>query len=132
MRDPVDRGSIPYSPVTQPSPLPRRKEGIFSSTLAVQITFVSPHSIRTEPSAWRVKAGVRRTGRATFQDLLSASETIEKFYLNGVAREMCPAKVGFSKPPTKKRTCLMFSRLFISDRASDSRMAYSTAAPPGI
>ena len=47
----VDRGSMPYSPVTQPEPLPRRNGGTRSSTLAVQITRVRPASIRTDPSA---------------------------------------------------------------------------------
>jgi hypothetical protein len=47
----VARGSMPYSAVSQPSPLPFRKAGTFSSTLAVQITRVSPNSTSTEPSA---------------------------------------------------------------------------------
>jgi hypothetical protein len=47
----VERGSMPYSAVSQPCPLPRKKPGTLSSMLAVQITLVSPHSIRTEPSA---------------------------------------------------------------------------------
>jgi hypothetical protein len=36
----VARGSIEYSAVTQPSPLPRSHGGSRSSTLAVQITLV--------------------------------------------------------------------------------------------
>ena len=40
---------------TQPRPLPRKKGGTESSTLAVHSTRVSPNSINTEPSAWRVK-----------------------------------------------------------------------------
>jgi hypothetical protein len=51
MRLPVERGSMPYSAVTQPLPLPRRKPGTEFSTEAVQMTRVSPHSINTEPSA---------------------------------------------------------------------------------
>jgi hypothetical protein len=47
----VERGSMPYSAVTQPWPLPRRKGGRLSSTLAVHSTRVSPTSISTEPSA---------------------------------------------------------------------------------
>ena len=47
----VARGSIPYSAVTQPSPLPFRKGGTFSSTLTAHTTRVSPTSIRHEPSA---------------------------------------------------------------------------------
>ena len=50
----VARGSMPYSAVTQPSPLPRLCGGTFSSTDAVHSTLVSPNSISTEPSAWRV------------------------------------------------------------------------------
>ena len=34
----VARGSMPYSAVTQPLPVPRRNGGTRSSTLAVQIT----------------------------------------------------------------------------------------------
>jgi hypothetical protein len=50
----VERGSMPYSAVIQPSPLPRRKDGTPSSTLAVMSTRVSPNSTSTDPSAWRV------------------------------------------------------------------------------
>ena len=49
----VERGSIPYSAVTQPWPLPFRNGGTFSSTEAVQITLVSPNATSTEPSGWR-------------------------------------------------------------------------------
>jgi len=47
----VARGSMPYSAVTQPSPLPRLCGGTFSSTDAVHSTFVWPNSTSTEPSA---------------------------------------------------------------------------------
>src|SRR5258705_382171 len=47
----VARGSIPYSAVPQPLPVLRRNCGTRSSTLAVQITFVRPASMNTEPSA---------------------------------------------------------------------------------
>ncbi len=60
----VARGSMPYSAVTQPSPLPRLCGGTFSSTEAVQSTRVAPNSINTEPSAWMVKPRVMRTGRS--------------------------------------------------------------------
>src|SRR5690606_41589404 len=36
MREPVERGSMPYSAVTQPWPLPRRNGGTLVSTEAVQ------------------------------------------------------------------------------------------------
>ncbi len=54
MRVLVERGSMPYSAVSQPRPSPRMKRGTPRSTLAVQITLVSPYSTSTEPSAWRV------------------------------------------------------------------------------
>ena len=47
----VARGSMPYSAVTQPLPVPRMNGGTRSSTDAVHSTFVSPTSIITEPSA---------------------------------------------------------------------------------
>src|SRR6187402_2448631 len=59
----VARGSMPYSAVTQPLPVLRRNGGTRSSTLAVQITFVRPTSIRTEPSACARKPGVMVVGR---------------------------------------------------------------------
>ncbi len=54
VRVPVERGSMPYSAVIQPCVSPFKCGGCWSSTLAVQITRVSPHSISTEPSACRV------------------------------------------------------------------------------
>ena len=48
----VERGSMPYSAVTQPLPEFRRKGGTRSSTLAVQITRVLPVSMSTDPSGW--------------------------------------------------------------------------------
>ena len=59
----VARGSMPYSAVTQPSPLPRRKGGTRPSTLAVQSTSVAPMRIRHEPSAWREAPGSSDTSR---------------------------------------------------------------------
>ena len=50
----VARGSIAYSAVTQPSPLPARNGGTLSSTVALHSTRVFPTSISTEPSACMV------------------------------------------------------------------------------
>ena len=47
----VEPGSMAYSAVSQPFPLPRRKLGTPSCTEAVQITFVRPQQISTEPVA---------------------------------------------------------------------------------
>ena len=47
----VALGNIEYSAVTQPFPVPLKNEGTLSVTEAVQITFVFPTSIKTEPSA---------------------------------------------------------------------------------
>ena len=63
MRSLVERGSMPYSAVIQPSPLPRRKPGTRFSTLAVHSTRVSPKLTSTEPSAWRVNWRCRVTAR---------------------------------------------------------------------
>ena len=60
----VARGNMPYSAVTQPWPLPRRKDGTDSSTLAVHSTLVLPISMSTEPSAWQVKRRTMRTSRS--------------------------------------------------------------------
>ena len=60
----VERGSMPYSAVTQPSPVLRRNGGTVSSTLAVQSTWVSPMRIRHEPSAWRLTPVSMVTGRS--------------------------------------------------------------------
>ena len=51
MRSPVERGSMPYSAVTQPLPELRIQPGTFSSRLAVHSTCVSPNLTRQEPSA---------------------------------------------------------------------------------
>ena len=61
----VERGSMPYSAVSQPCPVPLRNGGTPSSTLAVHSTCVSPTAISTEPSAWRVKPRVMRTARSS-------------------------------------------------------------------
>src|SRR4051794_15127132 len=53
----VARGSMPYSAVTQPRPLPRSQPGSEVSTDAVHSTRVSPNATRQLPSAWRVKPG---------------------------------------------------------------------------
>ena len=57
LRSPVDAGSIPYSAVSQPRPLPAIQRGTDSCTDAVQITRVSPHEISAEPVAVRTKPG---------------------------------------------------------------------------
>ena len=51
MRSGDDPGSIEYSAVTQPLPLPRIHRGTSSSSIAVQSTLVSPNDTRTDPWA---------------------------------------------------------------------------------
>ena len=53
MRVCVERGSMLYSAVTQPDPVPRKNAGTRFSTLAAQSTLVSPTLISADPSAWR-------------------------------------------------------------------------------
>jgi len=59
----VDAGSMEYSEVIQPLPLPRIQFGTPLSMEAVQITRVFPTSMSAEPLAWEMKSGVMRTGR---------------------------------------------------------------------
>jgi hypothetical protein len=73
MRSPVERGSMPYSAVTQPLPELRSQAGTRSSRLAVHKTWVSPKRTRQEPSACfdmprskemaRISSGWRLDGR---------------------------------------------------------------------
>src|SRR3712207_3203220 len=59
----VARGSIEYSAVSHPAPLPRRQPGTPSSTEAVQRTRVSPNATRHDPSAYGATPRSRVTGR---------------------------------------------------------------------
>ena len=68
-----------YSAVTQPCPFPRRNGGTFSSTDAVQITFVLPVQIRHEPSAVRTKSVSIVTGRPISGALPSFRVSISHF-----------------------------------------------------
>ncbi len=73
IRTGLDRGSIPYSAVTQPSFCPLRNRGTRSSTVAVHRTFVRPISTSADPSAYsctlrrietrRISSGFRPSGR---------------------------------------------------------------------
>ncbi len=63
LRCPVDAGSIEYSAVAQPRPLPAIQRGTDSSTLAVQITRVPPAAISAEPLADLTKSGSMDSGR---------------------------------------------------------------------
>ena len=65
LRSPVDAGSIPYSAVTHPRPLPIRQRGTPVWAEAVQMTRVSPIEISAEPDAVRTKPGSIVTGRST-------------------------------------------------------------------
>ena len=64
----VARGSMAYSAVTQPSPLPRRQRGTSSVTLAAHSTRVRPNSTRTDPSAWSSQPRESFTGRSSVTD----------------------------------------------------------------
>ncbi len=64
MRVGLEPGNIPYSAVTHPCAVSRRNGGTCSSTVAVQMTRVSPSSMRTEPCACRMKSVVILTGRS--------------------------------------------------------------------
>ena len=64
MRSLVERGSMPYSAVTQPAPVPITWGGTRFSRLAVQSTWVSPKRVRQEPSACFETFTSRETGRS--------------------------------------------------------------------
>jgi hypothetical protein len=59
----VERGSISYSEVTQPVPLPLSQRGTPSVKEAATSTRVRPNSTSTLPSAWSSQLRVRRTSR---------------------------------------------------------------------
>src|SRR3954454_6730509 len=61
----VDAGSIAYSAVTQPSPLPLRHRGTPSDADAAHSTRVRPNSTRTDPAAWSSQCRVNVTGRSS-------------------------------------------------------------------
>ena len=63
-RSPVDAGSIPYSAVSHPRPLPASQRGTPSVCEAVQMTRVSPALISAEPVAVAMKPGSMVTGRS--------------------------------------------------------------------
>ena len=55
----VERGSMPYSAVTQPRPVLRRNGGTRSCTVAAQSTWVLPKRTRHEPSARSARSRAR-------------------------------------------------------------------------
>ena len=59
-----EAGSMAYSAVTQPACAPLRQRGTVSSTVAAQITFVSPNSTMQEPAAFLRTLRVSVTGRS--------------------------------------------------------------------
>ena len=60
----VERGSISYSDVTQPVPLPLSQRGTPAVNEAAQSTRVRPNSTSTLPSAWSSQLRVMRTSRS--------------------------------------------------------------------
>jgi hypothetical protein len=55
---------MPYSAVTQPRPWPRKKGGTRSSTVAAQMTLVSPKLTKADSGAERRKPGWIEAGRS--------------------------------------------------------------------
>src|ERR1700728_3351848 len=64
-RSGVDPGSIEYSAVTQPFPVPRIHGGTRSSSDAVHKTLVRPMVTSTDPGANSVKSRTKETGRSS-------------------------------------------------------------------
>src|SRR5690606_26808442 len=65
IRSADEPGSIEYSAVTHPLPLPLIQRGTSSSTCAVQSTFVRPAEMSTEPAACSVKSRSIVMGRSS-------------------------------------------------------------------
>src|SRR3954447_24239010 len=65
LRSPVEAGSMPYSAVIQPRPLPAIQRGTDSCTDAVQMTRVPPQVISAEPVAVLTNPGSMVTGRSS-------------------------------------------------------------------
>ena len=74
MRSGDEPGSIEYSAVTQPLPVPRIQRGTSSSTDAVHSTRVRPKVTSTEPSAMSVKSRSKVMGRSSSTARPSAVE----------------------------------------------------------
>src|SRR5207237_8619074 len=66
-RSSIARGIMAYAAVTHPRFCPRINCGTFSSTVAVQITFVDPISMRTDPSAYLMNDRWIFTGRSSLE-----------------------------------------------------------------
>src|SRR5205814_4082380 len=64
LRSGVLRGSIAYSAVIHPRPVPSRNRGTLSVSVARQSTIVSPNAMRAEPSANLETPTSMRTGRS--------------------------------------------------------------------
>ena len=64
-RSSVEPGSIEYSAVTHPSPLPFIQRGTLSSIEAVQSTLVRPKVTSTDPAANSVKSRSKLMGRSS-------------------------------------------------------------------
>ena len=65
VRCPVEAGSIEYSAVSQPRPVPYSQRGTPSSSDAVQSTRVLPNEISAEPCACSRKSGSIVSGRSS-------------------------------------------------------------------
>src|SRR5271166_2591691 len=79
----VALGSIAYSAVTQPRPLPRRQRGTSSVTLAAHSTLVRPNSTSTDPSAWSSQPRVSFTGRSWVTDRPSGRDMTHSLSAGG-------------------------------------------------
>jgi hypothetical protein len=78
----VERGSMLYSAVIQPLPVPFIKPGTLSSMDAVHITRVLPTSIRAEPSAVEINSGMMLTGRICSGIRLSERKKMSLLFFN--------------------------------------------------
>src|SRR5688572_4822365 len=113
VRSLVARGSMPYSAVTQPLPVPFSQPGTGSPTLAVQSTCVSPKRTRQEPSAWREKPRSKLMGRNASAARLEGRE-IEPLLGIDFARTLEEAPPGgksyFAEPALEGRPAPLYEK----------------------
>ena len=120
----VARGSMAYSAVSQPLPLPARKPGTRFSTVAATSTRVSPAEMSTEPSANFSGSISIATGRSAFAARPSTR--------SGASRDFSVLKVQLLSGALSPGSCSRIAdvdqlELDLRDRGNRPRCARSAA-----
>ena len=114
----VERGSMPYSAVTQPLPELRKNGGTRSSTVAVHNTWVSPNLARHEPSAYFATPGSRLTGR-----MVSGARPEGRIFIsaNNSGRRRYSPRRSASTSPTRLREMTVSIASLCSEQAKSMK-----------